>query len=79
MYATTRILLRVLTLATSLVGLLNGLDDTDGDGLPHVTDGETTERRILVVRLDALGEIMSMERRRDEEKVDVPWACWERA
>jgi hypothetical protein len=23
--------------------LLNGLDDTDGDGLTHVTDGETTE------------------------------------
>ena len=22
-----------------------GLDDTDGDGLPHVTDGETSKRR----------------------------------
>jgi len=43
------------TLSTALVGLLDGLDDTDGNGLPHVTDGETTERRILVVGLNAHG------------------------
>ena len=43
------------TLATRLVGLLNGLDDTDGNGLTHVTDGETTERRVLVVGLDTHG------------------------
>ncbi len=28
---------------TSLVGLDDGLDDTDGNGLTHVTDGETTK------------------------------------
>jgi len=44
------------TLASRLVGLLDGLDDTDSHGLPHVTDGETTKRRILVVRLDTLIE-----------------------
>ena len=33
----------------------DGLDDTDGDGLPHVTDGEATERRIFGERLDAHG------------------------
>ena len=44
-----------LTLATGLVGLVDGLDDTDGDGLPHVTDGETTERWVGVVLLDAHG------------------------
>lgn len=31
-------------LSSLSVGLLNGLDDTDSDGLPHVTDGESTER-----------------------------------
>ena len=46
----------MLTLATSgLVGLVDGLDDADGDGLPHVTDGETTERWVGVVLLDAHG------------------------
>jgi len=30
-----------------LVGLDDRLDDTDGDGLPHVTDGETAKRRVL--------------------------------
>lgn len=29
------------------------LDDTDGNGLAHVTDGETTEGRVLGERLDA--------------------------
>ena len=46
---------RLLTLATRLVGLLDGLDDADGDGLSHVTDGETTERRVDVVFLNAHG------------------------
>jgi len=32
---------------TSLVRLDDGLDDTDSDGLTHVTDGETTERWVL--------------------------------
>ena len=41
-----------LTLATRLVGLIDGLDDTNGNRLPHVTDGETTEGRVLVVGLD---------------------------
>jgi len=40
-------------LAALAVGLLDTLDDTNGDGLPHVTDGEATKRRILVVGLDA--------------------------
>jgi len=31
----------------------NGLDDTDGDGLAHVTNGEATERRVLGIRLNA--------------------------
>ena len=44
-----------LTLATRLVGLLNGLDDVDGDRLPHVTNGETTKRGVLGVRLHAHG------------------------
>jgi len=44
----------MLTLATSLLGLVDGFDDTDGNSLSHVTDGETTERRILVVRLNTL-------------------------
>jgi hypothetical protein len=44
MYATE------LTLAT-LLGLLHRLDDTDGNGLPHVTDCETTKWWILRVRL----------------------------
>jgi len=29
------------------VNLLDGLDDTDSDGLSHVTDGETTERSVI--------------------------------
>jgi len=41
-----------LTLATTLVGLLDRFDDTDSDGLPHVTDGETTKWRVLVVRFN---------------------------
>ena len=44
-----------LTLASSLVSLLNRLDDTNGNGLPHVTDGETTKRGVLVVGLNAHG------------------------
>lgn len=51
---TTRQELTTLTLATSLLGLVDGLDDADSDGLPHVTDSETTERRVLVVRLNTL-------------------------
>ena len=42
-----------LTLAT-LFGLVDGFDDADSNGLPHVTDGETTERRVLVVGLNTL-------------------------
>lgn len=45
----------MLTLSTGLVSLLDGLDDTDGNGLPHVTDGETTERRVLSVGLNTHG------------------------
>ena len=35
------------------ITLCNGLDDTDGDGLSHVTDGESTERRIVSEGLNA--------------------------
>ena len=35
--------------------LLNSLDDTDSDGLAHVTDGETSERRVVGEGLDAHG------------------------
>lgn len=42
-------------LATLAIGLLDGLDDTDGDGLTHVTDGETSERRVLLEGLNAQG------------------------
>merc|ERR1712087_958152 len=40
-------------LATRLLALGDGLDDTDGDGLSHVTDGETAERRVLSEGLNA--------------------------
>jgi len=40
-------------LAASLVGLLNGFDDTDGDGLTHVTNGETSQRRVFRECLNA--------------------------
>jgi len=40
-------------LASTLVSLDDGLDDTDGDGLTHITDGETTEGRILSEGLNA--------------------------
>ena len=36
-------------------GLLDGLDDTDSDGLTHVTDGETAQRGVLGERLNAHG------------------------
>jgi hypothetical protein len=35
--------------------LLNTLDDTDSDGLAHVTDGETTERGVVGEGLDTHG------------------------
>ena len=44
---------RKRTLSGGLVGLVDGLDDTDGNSLPHITDGETTKRGVLVVRLNA--------------------------
>lgn len=36
-------------------GLVDGLDDTDGNGLAHVTDGETTERGVLSESLNTHG------------------------
>ena len=44
----------VFTLS-GLFSLFNGLDDTDSHSLPHVTNGETTKRWVLVVRLDTHG------------------------
>jgi len=40
----------LLLLSSTLLGILlldDGLDDTDSDGLSHVTNGETSERRIV--------------------------------
>lgn len=42
-------------LAGTLVSLDDGLDDTDSDGLTHVTDGETTKRGVLGESLNAHG------------------------
>lgn len=39
----------------SLVGLDDGLDDTDSNGLTHVTDSETTKRRVVSEGLNAHG------------------------
>lgn len=36
-------------------GLLDGLDDTDSDGLTHVTDGETAQRGVVGEGLNAHG------------------------
>lgn len=44
----------LLTFSNGLVGLVDRLDNSDGNSLPHVTDGETTERSILAVRPNAL-------------------------
>jgi hypothetical protein len=38
-----------------LVNLGDGLDDTDSDSLTHVTDGETTKRRVVSEGLNAHG------------------------
>jgi hypothetical protein len=38
-----------------LVGLDDGLDDTDSNGLAHVTDGETTKRGVVGESLNAHG------------------------
>merc|ERR1719334_2970580 len=59
--STTRLLLLAglfgglgdLARASLLLG--DGLDDTDGDRLPHVTDGEATERRVVGESLDRHG------------------------
>ena len=42
-------------LAGTTNGLVDGLDDTDSDGLTHVTDGETTQRRVVSESLNAHG------------------------
>jgi len=49
--------LLLLGSGSSLAGSLAGdsLDDTDGDGLTHITDSETAERRILRELLDNHG------------------------
>merc|ERR1712216_169022 len=54
--------LESLLLATlgGLLGLLNLLDDTDSDGLTHVTDGEATERSVGLESLDELGVVLSL-------------------
>lgn len=42
-------------LARASSSLLNGLDDTNSDGLTHVTDGETTQRGVVGESLNAHG------------------------
>lgn len=42
-------------LASGGSGLVDGLDDTDSDGLSHVTDGETTQGRVVGESLNAHG------------------------
>src|SRR4051812_34233655 len=42
-------------LAGTASGLLDGLDDTDSNGLTHVTDGETTERGVVGEGLNTHG------------------------
>lgn len=42
-------------LALGTLGLVDALDDTDSDGLTHVTDGETTKGRVLGESLDTHG------------------------
>jgi len=42
-------------LASGGIFLGDGFDDADGDGLPHVTDGEATERRVIGESLDRHG------------------------
>ena len=37
------------------IGLIDGLDDTDSNGLSHVTDGESTKRLVVGESLDAHG------------------------
>ena len=39
-------------LSTRSLSLVHGLDDTDGHGLPHITDGETAERSVVSEGLD---------------------------
>jgi hypothetical protein len=34
---------------TGLIDLFNSLDDTDSDSLTHITDSETTKRRIISI------------------------------
>jgi len=46
---------RLGLLALDLSVLLDGLDDTDSDGLTHVTDGETSQRGVVSESLNAHG------------------------
>jgi len=46
---------RLGDLAGTGSGLINRLDDTDSDGLTHVTDSETTQRRVVGESLNAHG------------------------
>ena len=46
---------RLSSLTRLAISLLNSLDDTNSNSLTHVTHGETTERGVLLVRLNAHG------------------------
>ena len=41
------------TLSSSLVSLVDGLDNTNSDRLPHVPNGKATKGRIFVITLNA--------------------------
>ena len=47
-----RLLRSLRNLTGGLVSLDDRLDDTDSNSLPHITNGETTKGRVLVVRLN---------------------------
>jgi hypothetical protein len=60
------------TLSTTLVGLLYGFDDTDSDRLPHVTDGEATERWVFVISLNTHGLCVHSEQAKQVRSKHLP-------
>merc|ERR1712024_9585 len=44
---------RLGDLSTGTIALLDGLDDADGNGLSHISDGESSKRSVGAERLDA--------------------------
>jgi hypothetical protein len=65
----------ILTFAGSLLSLVNRFNDADGNSLSHVTDGETTKRRVLVVGLNTLVRNHSLSSCKTNKFYHIPWAC----